>query len=312
MKTSFPIGMRNSALLISLLLAARMEGAPPTDAPVRESKFGERVIQFFRGIGEPDESRARRRGVAVAVPENDPAANVDQPPRRTSESGTVGGGTTTKKKPVRNSSSERSRDSNSSASSTNDDHDPPSGSKVEATKQQLAELKRKVAAMEEELARANGGGASVSPSGTTSASSSTATKTGQGKTPEEQELILTAPAPKVPPRPVAPNTAAVAHDSKRSFATDTQVTPSVPHPGGNASAATAKGGDKGKAATQRGNGNAPVTSNEVSEDVPVAEKTDKPGLVKSPHPPHKEIDVSGLPSGSLAKDPISQKVFRVP
>jgi hypothetical protein len=47
-------------------------------------------------------------------------------------------------------------------------------------------------------------------------------------------------------------------------------------------------------------------------DVPVAEKTDKPGFVKSPFPPNKLIDVKGLPQGSLAKDPTTMKVFRVP
>jgi hypothetical protein len=34
--------------------------------------------------------------------------------------------------------------------------------------------------------------------------------------------------------------------------------------------------------------------------------------VKSPFPPYGELDVTGLASGSLAKDPVSGKVFRVP
>lgn len=34
--------------------------------------------------------------------------------------------------------------------------------------------------------------------------------------------------------------------------------------------------------------------------------------VVSPYPPHNELDVSGLPSGSLAVDPTTSKVFRVP
>ena len=41
-------------------------------------------------------------------------------------------------------------------------------------------------------------------------------------------------------------------------------------------------------------------------------KTSKPGRVKSPYSPYAELDVSGLPSGSLALDPTTQKVFRVP
>ena len=36
------------------------------------------------------------------------------------------------------------------------------------------------------------------------------------------------------------------------------------------------------------------------------------GRVKSPYPPYNELDVTGLPSGSLATDPTTGKVFRVP
>ncbi|MBE7497224.1 MAG: hypothetical protein HS117_19960 [Verrucomicrobiaceae bacterium] len=41
-------------------------------------------------------------------------------------------------------------------------------------------------------------------------------------------------------------------------------------------------------------------------------KTSKPGRVISPYPPYKELDVTGLDSGSLALDPTTQKVFEVP
>lgn len=41
-------------------------------------------------------------------------------------------------------------------------------------------------------------------------------------------------------------------------------------------------------------------------------KTSKDGRVKSPYPPFNELDVSGLPVGSLAMDPTTGKVFRVP
>ena len=44
----------------------------------------------------------------------------------------------------------------------------------------------------------------------------------------------------------------------------------------------------------------------------VGSKTAKPGRVKSPYPPYNELDVTGLSSGSLAMDPTTQKVFRVP
>lgn len=41
-------------------------------------------------------------------------------------------------------------------------------------------------------------------------------------------------------------------------------------------------------------------------------KTGKLGRVKSPYAPYSELDVTGLPSGSLALDPTTQKVFRIP
>ncbi|MCA1963652.1 MAG: hypothetical protein LDL31_06880 [Prosthecobacter sp.] len=41
-------------------------------------------------------------------------------------------------------------------------------------------------------------------------------------------------------------------------------------------------------------------------------KAGKPGRVISPYPPYRELDVTGLPSGSLALDPTTQKVFEVP
>jgi hypothetical protein len=41
-------------------------------------------------------------------------------------------------------------------------------------------------------------------------------------------------------------------------------------------------------------------------------RTAKPGRVISPYPPYKELDITGLESGSLALDPTTQKVFEVP
>jgi hypothetical protein len=41
-------------------------------------------------------------------------------------------------------------------------------------------------------------------------------------------------------------------------------------------------------------------------------KTTKEGRVKSPYAPFNELDVTGLPTGSLAMDPTTGKVFRVP
>jgi hypothetical protein len=49
-----------------------------------------------------------------------------------------------------------------------------------------------------------------------------------------------------------------------------------------------------------------------TENVPMASRGSKPGRVKIPFPPYNELDVSGLSSGSLAKDPTTGKVFRIP
>ena len=63
-----------------------------------------------------------------------------------------------------------------------------------------------------------------------------------------------------------------------------------------------------------------TTTNEPSSNVkqgesheyPVATKVNRPGRVKSPYPPFRELDVTGLPTGSLARDPNTGKIFRVP
>jgi len=54
-----------------------------------------------------------------------------------------------------------------------------------------------------------------------------------------------------------------------------------------------------------------VTTSENSE-ILTGTRTSKTTRVKSPYPPYNELDVSGLPSGSLAQDPTTQKIFRVP
>jgi hypothetical protein len=46
--------------------------------------------------------------------------------------------------------------------------------------------------------------------------------------------------------------------------------------------------------------------------IPVGKRTGTPGRVISPFPPHQELDVAGMVSGSLALDPITNKVFQVP
>ena len=48
------------------------------------------------------------------------------------------------------------------------------------------------------------------------------------------------------------------------------------------------------------------------KDYLMATPGSKPGRAKSPYPPFRELDVAGLPAGSLAMDPVSGKIFRVP
>lgn len=47
-------------------------------------------------------------------------------------------------------------------------------------------------------------------------------------------------------------------------------------------------------------------------EVPLGTRTSNPNRVKSPYAPHNELDVTGLKSGSLARDPTTGKVFRLP
>lgn len=48
------------------------------------------------------------------------------------------------------------------------------------------------------------------------------------------------------------------------------------------------------------------------ESLPVAKWSPTFGRVVSPYPPHHELDVTGLPPGSLARDPLSKLIFRLP
>lgn len=47
-------------------------------------------------------------------------------------------------------------------------------------------------------------------------------------------------------------------------------------------------------------------------NIPTATRGSRPGRVKVPFPPYNELDVSGMAAGSLAKDPATGKVFRLP
>lgn len=55
-----------------------------------------------------------------------------------------------------------------------------------------------------------------------------------------------------------------------------------------------------------------VAENPAGKDLPVATRINKPGRVKSPYPPYSELNITRLPGGSLAKDPSTGQVFRLP
>jgi len=46
--------------------------------------------------------------------------------------------------------------------------------------------------------------------------------------------------------------------------------------------------------------------------LPTAQRGDTMSRVVSPYPPHNQLDVTGLPSGSLARDPSVGKIFIIP
>lgn len=48
------------------------------------------------------------------------------------------------------------------------------------------------------------------------------------------------------------------------------------------------------------------------EDYPVADLTERRGFVVSPYPPHHVIDVRGIPSGELVRDPSCDRLFVKP
>ena len=55
----------------------------------------------------------------------------------------------------------------------------------------------------------------------------------------------------------------------------------------------------------------PTSASEVTE-IPVAVITPQEGVVLSPYYPFELLDVSGLPSGMIVKDPTSGLLVRVP
>lgn len=61
--------------------------------------------------------------------------------------------------------------------------------------------------------------------------------------------------------------------------------------------------------TYGGTTQAPIVN---TPSYPLATKTGQSGYVKSPYRPYNTIDVRGIPSGKLAKEPGTDKIFVIP
>jgi hypothetical protein len=130
---------------------------------------------------------------------------------------------------------------------------------------------------------------------------------------EAQETLVTTeppqpPAPQPPgPQPPPPPTTVESTETRTKVDTSV-VAETTPRPDGEPVAAPPSPVEPKITTTTPGK----IDKLPTKSDVPVAEKTDKSGYVKSPFPPHNLIDVTGMPKGSLAKDPTTMKIFRVP
>ena len=45
---------------------------------------------------------------------------------------------------------------------------------------------------------------------------------------------------------------------------------------------------------------------------PYGQRTDTPGILRSPYAPHRLVDVHGIPRGALVRDPATGRIFRRP
>jgi hypothetical protein len=113
----------------------------------------------------------------------------------------------------------------------------------------------------------------------------------------------TRPEPKEPaPAPQTLTASTNSGSSKRSWqsASNESPTPSPPTP------------PPSQPAVENTNSQVSTLPMTVTSATLTGSKTGKDGRVKSPYPPFNELDVTGLPAGSLAMDPTTGKVFRVP
>lgn len=114
------------------------------------------------------------------------------------------------------------------------------------------------------------------------------------KSSSTQETVVTAPPPAPKDEPAKTYTSLSPSTSK---STTTDV---FPLPG------------KSPESTPKKESTSTAPSSPAGQEFPKGTATSKPGRVVSPYEPFNELDVQGLPSGSLALDPTTQKVFKIP
>jgi hypothetical protein len=316
---SFLPSAKRHKKVTGVMLAIALSGFSVQSVRAEEEEPGpvDRVVNFFKSLDEKKKERERAREAPPvrAVPVEEPPQGTTRA-RSSSSSGSQSLDTppssqsSTKRKPTRTASSKRStteqksrddepavakssretesRESESQESSSKETKPAPD---LDAARKELAELKRKVAAMEAQLGQAGG------PGDTTAGPAA-----GTGQSQEGAGSTAPLPAPINPPRNVV---STPAYESKKPFSNGADVTLKVPEQGVTSSGA-------GAPATTGNNTTPPPAASAPSDAVPIGTKTDKPGIVKSPHAPFNEIDVNGLQKGVLAKDPTTQKIFRVP
>lgn len=141
---------------------------------------------------------------------------------------------------------------------------------------------------------------------------STFSKPTPKKVEDQPPTVSNYPAPTYPTEvpPTTPQTEIIdAENSKNSPSADS----TFPLPGGTSDAPPSSVETEPTVKTPE-----PKETKETASSAPssnsfmVGKKTSKPGRVMSPYAPYNELDITGLPSGSLALDPTTQKVFQVP
>lgn len=133
-------------------------------------------------------------------------------------------------------------------------------------------------------------------------------KTKEAASPKVKETVVSAPKTETTSSPT-PSPSVGLKDSISPFAVNNDTASTLPMPKVEAPKETPK---EAPPPTVNTTTKQPTVAANAGQEFPTGSIGKKPGRVVSPYPPHNELDVRGLPSGSLALDPTTQKVFKVP